>query len=52
VGGVGSQAIFFVRDMDVVVTHKVDFDSWRGEWEEVFALVKRILEARVLVMPG
>jgi len=46
-GGSG-QAIFVVRDLEVVITHKVDYDTWRGDWSGVYALVKRILEAKVV----
>jgi CubicO group peptidase (beta-lactamase class C family) len=46
-GGSG-QAIFVVRDMDIVITHKVDYDTWRGDWAAVYDLVKRILVAKVL----
>ena len=46
-GGSG-QAIFVVRDMDIVITHKVDYDSWRGDWTSVYNLVKQILSAKVM----
>jgi CubicO group peptidase (beta-lactamase class C family) len=45
-GGSG-QAIFVVPDMDVVITHKVDYNSWIGGWGEVYELVRRVLEAKV-----
>jgi hypothetical protein len=34
--------------MDVVITHKVDYSTWRGDWTDVYELVKDILEAKVL----
>lgn len=46
-GGSG-QAIFIVRDMDIVITHKVDYNTWRGSWNDVYDLVKRVLRAKVL----
>jgi CubicO group peptidase (beta-lactamase class C family) len=46
-GGSG-QAVFVVRDMDIVITHKVDYDTWRGDWNDVYELVKRILYAKVM----
>ena len=46
-GGSG-QAIFVVPDLEVVITHKVDYDTWRGNWNDVYDLVRRILNAKVL----
>jgi CubicO group peptidase (beta-lactamase class C family) len=46
-GGSG-QAIFVIRDMGIVVTHKVDYDTWRGDWSTVYDLVKQILYAKVM----
>jgi len=46
-GGSG-QAIFVVPDLQVVITHKVDYDSWQGDWGSVQDLVKQILYAKVL----
>jgi CubicO group peptidase (beta-lactamase class C family) len=46
-GGSG-QAIFVVPDMEVVITHKVDYDSWGSSWGGVYDLVRRILVAKVL----
>ncbi len=45
-GGSG-QAIYIVDDMDLVITHKVDNDVWRGGWSEVNTLVRRIMDAKV-----
>jgi len=46
-GGSG-QAIFVVPDLEVVITHKVDYDTWEGGWTEVYNLVRQILYAKVL----
>ncbi len=46
-GGSG-QAIFAFPDLQVVITHKVDYDSWRGDWGTVYDLVRQILYAKVL----
>ena len=46
-GGSG-QAIFVFPDLQVVITHKVDYDSWRGNWGAVYDLVRQILYAKVL----
>ncbi|MFC1661316.1 serine hydrolase domain-containing protein [Gemmatimonadota bacterium] len=46
-GGSG-QAIFVVPDMEVVITHKVDYNYWFGGWSGVYDLVRRILGAKVL----
>jgi len=46
-GGSG-QAIFVVPDLEVVITHKVDYDTWRGDWGDVYDLVRQILYAKVL----
>jgi len=45
--GGGGQAIFVVKDMEVVITHKVDNDRWYGDWSDVYSLVRRILDAKV-----
>lgn len=45
-GGSG-QAIFVVKDMDVVVTHKVDNNRWSNGWSDVYSLVRQVLEAKV-----
>lgn len=46
-GGSG-QAIFVIPDLEVVITHKVDYDSWRGGWTNVYDLVRQIIRAKVL----
>jgi hypothetical protein len=45
VGGSG-HAIFVVPDMQVVVVHRVDYDTWGSDWVGVYDLVLRILAAR------
>ena len=45
--GGGGQAVFVVKDMEVVVTHKVDNNHWSYGWSEVNSLVRSILEAKV-----
>jgi len=46
-GGSG-QAIFVVTDLEVVITHKVDNDTWQGGWTDLYTLVRQILFAKVL----
>jgi hypothetical protein len=46
-GGSG-QAIFVVPDLEVVITHKVDYDSWQGGWANVYDLVRMVFYAKVL----
>lgn len=46
-GGSG-QAIFVFPELDIVITHKVDYDTWRSDWAGVYQLVKQILFAKVL----
>ncbi len=46
-GGSG-QAIFVLPDLEIVIIHKVDYDTWRGDWAAVYDLVKQILFAKVL----
>jgi len=45
--GGGGQAIFVVEDMEVVITHKVDNDTWTRGWSQVNQLVAMILDAKV-----
>lgn len=45
-GGSG-QAIFVIPDLEVVVTHKVDYDTWTGDWNRVYDLVKQVIYAKV-----
>jgi CubicO group peptidase (beta-lactamase class C family) len=47
-GGSG-QAIFVVPELEVVITHKVDYDSWQGSWTNVYDLVREILSAKVVM---
>jgi CubicO group peptidase (beta-lactamase class C family) len=44
-GGSG-QAIYVVPDLEVVITHKVDYDTWRGDWAGVHNLIRLILTAK------
>ena len=44
-GGSG-HAIFVVTDMEVVVVHRVDYETWRSDWGGVYQLVLRILAAK------
>jgi CubicO group peptidase (beta-lactamase class C family) len=46
-GGSG-QAIFVLPDLDVVITHKVDYDTWGSGWSGVYELVRRIMASKVL----
>jgi CubicO group peptidase (beta-lactamase class C family) len=46
-GGSG-QAIFVFPELDIVIAHKVDYDTWRADWSGVYELVKQILFAKVL----
>jgi CubicO group peptidase (beta-lactamase class C family) len=45
-GGSG-QAIFIIEDLDVVITHKVDNSKWLGGWNDVYALVRGVIAAKV-----
>lgn len=45
-GGSG-QAIFVVPELEVVITHKVDYDTWNSGWSQVYQIVKGILDAKV-----
>ena len=44
-GGSG-HTIFVVPDMEVVVVHRVDYETWGSDWLGVYDLVMRILAAR------
>ena len=44
-GGSG-HAIFIFPDDDLVVVHRVDADTYQHGWDEVYLLLRRILEAR------
>ncbi len=44
-GGSG-HAIFVVPDMEVVVVHRVDYQTWRSDWSQVYQLLVRILAAK------
>lgn len=46
-GGNG-QGVFVVRDMEVVIAHKVDPDTFTGTLSQVYDLVRQILRAKVL----
>lgn len=41
------QAIFVIPDLEVVITHKVDYDTWTGDWNTVFELVRQVIHAKV-----
>ena len=45
-GGSG-QAIFVIPDLEVVIAHKVDYDTWRGDWGTVYELVRQVIHAKV-----
>ncbi|MFC1791522.1 serine hydrolase domain-containing protein, partial [Gemmatimonadota bacterium] len=45
-GGSG-QAVFVVQDLEVVITHKVDYGTWSGDWSGVHRIVREILSAKV-----
>jgi CubicO group peptidase (beta-lactamase class C family) len=45
-GGSG-QAIFVIKDLEIVITHKVA-SRWTGGWSQVYALILGILDAKVL----
>ena len=45
-GGSG-QAIFVVKDLEVVITHKVDNNNWTHGWSQVDGLGRMILDAKV-----
>ncbi len=44
-GGSG-HAIFVVPDMQVVVVHRVDYQTWQSDWSRVYQLLLRILAAK------
>jgi CubicO group peptidase (beta-lactamase class C family) len=44
--GGGGHGIYVVPAMKVVVVHRVSYDTWRGRWADVDALVLMILAAR------
>jgi len=44
-GGSG-HAIWIVRDMQLVVVHRVDYDTWRSNWDGAHELLRRILHAK------
>ncbi len=44
-GGSGHM-IAVVTDLDLVIVHRVDYDTWRGDWAGVFSVVKQIMAAR------
>jgi len=45
-GGSG-QAIFVIPDLEVVITHRVDYETWQGDWDTVYELVKTVIKAKV-----
>jgi len=44
-GGSG-HAIYVVTDMEVVVVHRVDYETWRSDWGGVTQLLLKILAAK------
>ncbi|UCF42050.1 MAG: serine hydrolase [Gemmatimonadota bacterium] len=44
-GGSGHM-IAVVTDLDLVIVHRVDYDTWRGDWFGVYSVIKQILAAR------
>ncbi len=44
-GGSG-HAIWVVRDMQLVVVHRVDYSTWRSDWDGAHELLRKILYAK------